>query len=566
MSSKVKFSKLRSELSVKIEVQNVEFGTAEWSFQDMDAKFSHSNTTLLKNAFDATTNGDDQNSLILENCHLGQLRTAQTGMIRIENCSVLDSGGDGSEAYIAVFHSNITITNLLVSRFHGDTFLRVIKGKAKLSHATFINSSVSFSMMEVTNNSLVSINQSKCIGNSGSAITIDNNSSALIDASTFESNTASDSDCLSCHDLVMCYHHSSLVVRTSVFIGNRKFTTAGIGIQSSSAGIINYSKFFNNSGEIGGAVSAKLQSFLQVSNCWFRDNQVAVSGGAIYVETSPGVVVLNSAFVNNSAGALGGAVVVGLDPAPDFLSGSGFVGTYFRSGAHEISNCSFEGNVAPQGGALFLRNVSVVIRQTAFVNNAAVDPSCPLNLGGAIRIESSTVNLTECHLKRNVARNSGGGVHAEHSRLFFKFSSAMQNQVQSAQSGVGGALSIFDTMMVVEHSVFETNIATRGGAIINTYSEVPASSHIQNSTFTRNLAFAGGAIFCDSTQIIDSQFSGNHGSEGGALNINSNTEVNISGSRFEANSAQTGGAVYARLNVSLVLSFCSFRANWIRSR
>lgn len=143
-------------------------------------------------------------------------------------------------------------------------------------------------------------------------------------------------------------------IRNCVFAGHilwgMSFNEAG--------GIVRGCKIVSNSGDFEGGVRCGGPGFglpLRFVNCIFAEN-LAVWGGGIYSADAAQYVVIDSClFYGNEAVADGGAI-------------------YWSStelGTPEITNCTFCGNSADEGGALYTVYSSIPIYNCTFVGNSA---------------------------------------------------------------------------------------------------------------------------------------------------------------------------------------------------
>ncbi len=122
-------------------------------------------------------------------------------------------------------------------------------------------------------------------------------------------------------------------------------------------------------------------------------------------------------------------------------------------------------------------------------------------------------------------------------------------------AGVGGAIETYGGTFSVQDALFVNNstegAGSSGGAIALLYS----TSTVTGGTFSGNSAYFGGAIQqnAGTLTVTGSYFTGNSsvGEEttayspgGGALELHSGAETNVSGSTFTANTAMYGGAIY----------------------
>ncbi len=226
----------------------------------------------------------------------------------------------------------------------------------------------------------------------------------------------------------------------------------------------------------GGAIYN--QGTLDITGCTFSNNNApAERGGAIFSDTSAvEVTITNSSFLGNSA-YQGGAIKL-------------------NGGTLNISGSIFSGNSAAHsyfGGALDLDAGDVTIDKTSFLNNTA--PS-----GGAIDHDYGTLTITNSTFSGNQATNSEAGAIGEYN------------------------------VLILANSTFSGNSTTyNGGAIFF----LGNSASVTNCTFAGNGASkAGGAIYGASgttltltnTIVADSPTGGNCGGSGTITNGGNNLQ------------------------------------------
>ena len=198
------------------------------------------------------------------------------------------------------------------------------------------------------------------------------------------------------------------------------------------------------------------------------------------------------------------------------------------------------------------------------------------NVGGALNINTTLVNINNSVISGNRAIQEGAGIYIDSGALFIKDSTISNNllKVGDILVGKGGGISSTKSPMDISQSIISGNQAREGGGIYSSEgnSSIPglnivdstiennmsdltgggidqrfADFYILNSTIRNNTsAFDGGGLYTMNSDvfIIDSTIDGNHatsgaGDGGGASMLNSISE--ISGSTFSNNSAGVGG-------------------------
>lgn len=210
-------------------------------------------------------------------------------------------------------------------------------------------------------------------------------------------------------------------------------------------------------------------SGLSAEDCVFEGNSNTNSGGAVKA-TSSELSFRNTLFVANTVEVKGGAVST-------------------TGGSITISGCRFERNrAAAAAGALELDFCITAVDDTQFVANAVTGAA---SMGGALTITGDWANLfTRCTFDGNSAAR-GGAVYTQGNSPFFDTSTFRSNVANLT----GGAV-LFDVSSSpsLQRCAFDSNtaVAGDGGAIVCT--ECAAVS-LRASTLQRNrAAFSGGAV------------------------------------------------------------------------
>jgi CSLREA domain-containing protein len=261
-------------------------------------------------------------------------------------------------------------------------------------------------------------------------------------------------------------------------------------------------------------------SLLTLNNLTIANGYVpAGSGGAI--SSSGTLIISNCTFSGNSA-FRGGAIykLVGtLTITNSTFSGNTANdggGIYNDSGTLSIADTVFSGNSVPSGDGGGIYSVGgLTITRSTFSGNSAY-----LGRGGGIYNGGSTLTITDSIFSSNNANDgNGGGIYNDTGPLTITNSSFSNN---SASGGFGGGIyNDYPNPLTVRGSTFSTNSADSGGGVYNNgYAGYPSA--ITNSTFSGNSASGnGGGLYnnAGTLTITNSSFSGNSASgSGGGVN------------------------------------------------
>ena len=198
------------------------------------------------------------------------------------------------------------------------------------------------------------------------------------------------------------------------------------------------------------------------------------------------------------------------------------------------------------GGMINWYNNSPIIVNTTFYGNSATNGG-----GGMFNQENSSPAVTDCIFERNVALKGSGMTNSESSNPIVTGTLFTDNGLLvTNEEGNGGAMANdSNAQPLVVDCVFDGNIASAGGAIINS-AAIPV---IDNCLFTGNQAKGGGAIANKSgaqTVIQDSVFYNNTAQQGGAIN-DKESDLTVISCTFEGNTA-SGYAAAVLNNLSAV--------------
>lgn len=218
-------------------------------------------------------------------------------------------------------------------------------------------------------------------------------------------------------------------------------------------------------------------------------------------------------------------------------------GMYNISVSPLVVNCTFEGNFAERGAAVYAIGSSSTFDECRFTSNVASAN------GGAYFSYSGTELFSATTFASNQATNSGGGLVA----------------VSGAEVGIngcrfeynaagldGGAINASSSGLIIQNSSFMANEAEQGGGAISA-TGASSSLTLSSSAFYSNAGVQGGALALNSVslvQIFDAEFSGNSSSgAGGAIYLSDymGAEVLVVSANIHDNFAHggPGGAVFA---------------------
>ncbi len=233
-----------------------------------------------------------------------------------------------------------------------------------------------------------------------------------------------------------------------------------------------------------------------------------------------------------------------------------------------IENCTFQGNVAANGGAVATNGwgandagVVVTISGSAFDGNTATAPGIPGggNGGGALYLSGGSAATVSDSLFTGNQASNGGAIHLLHSNLLATGTTFTGNSAQNAAGGGGGGAIYMDGTKALSGQVrlvtstFRENTTNQLGGAMFSFPEGSGATLIDQSTFDGNVSTnrgQGGAIYHQSAlgtgplTITRSLFVNNRAtagpldaaSQGGALWL-LDAPVTIANSTFTSNTA-----------------------------
>ena len=210
-----------------------------------------------------------------------------------------------------------------------------------------------------------------------------------------------------------------------------------------------------------------IRSGTSYTNCIFINN-FADKGGALTFHGSG--EIRNCTFINNTAGEYGGALSTG------FL---------YDQMELTVSHCDFDGNSAPNGGAIQANGLNIVIDDSNFKNNYVAEN------GGAIHAKAEDITIKDSTFKLNTANVDGGAIYIQGKNTEIKNSIFLANEalpdVKKLDDGLGGALYINSTLVFVEGNSFKLNTARNGSAIY--YDKSGDKLNLKNNELFQNQAW-----------------------------------------------------------------------------
>jgi predicted outer membrane repeat protein len=394
----------------------------------------------------------------------------------------------------------------------------------------------------------VEIHDTKFISNGaatyGGAIYIEAGTLVIHD-STFDTNTADDDDG---GGAIFAYGSAAVEIYTSKFQTNAAGSGGAMFAYGDVKVEIHDTKFISNEADDwgGGAIYiyANGGAEVEIYTSELNTNQALGRGGAIYASSGVVVKIYTSNFVGNTAGSYpgGGAVYASGSGVELEIRDTKFISNEANNHAGgaiaasnvagvEIYTCTFESNTAALGGAIFIDEGSLVIHDSAFASNTAVNEgndSCEYANDGVCDVPddycAAGTDNSDCSSISSICAGPipiAGPIPCNYN------SDCIGSHCvpRAGEWGEGGAIwcgctscpdfAITNAVVEIYSSTFKNNIATYYGGAVYTFN---AEATIYTSTFEGNIAHTGGVIAAsDNVEIYTSTFQANSASLGGAI-------------------------------------------------
>ena len=324
----------------------------------------------------------------------------------------------------------------------------------------------------------------------------------------------------------------------------------------------NGTKFENNTALAGGAISARTDSVLKISNVAFKGNttpdaaQGTSNGGGVIYSNNSTIELKKVTMDGSSSGYYGGAMkldtcaVTVKDLTVSGTQGGTGGAIYASGGSLTAENLTLSNNTATNNGVIYLTKTTASIKNLTANGNSA-------NCGGAIHAGVGTkLEIDGASLTGNTAAH-GGAIYVTAGELVLKNASVTGNSADRN----GGAIYSSGSVLNISGSntdISNNTAAEHGGALYLSY--VTADNGEKNGSkvvidggkLNGNTALAGGAISARTavelkltgTVLSNNKATGKETNEGGgAIYANNNTLV-LSGVTLDGNaSAYYGGAI-----------------------
>jgi len=284
---------------------------------------------------------------------------------------------------------------------------------------------------------------------------------------------------------------------------------------------VSHTSFQNNTATTLGGAVYNARNTAAFTHCTFNSNTVSSTsedhgGGAIYSTTSnssEGLTISHCSFENNTVNTSFGK--------------GGAIRGYINPGKMTIDSCSFLGNEALYGGAVYCNsgssdnrdNSDIQISNSSFEENEAT-------YGGAVFSDRHNMVLTTCKIRGNEASSQAGGFYSRYA------ASKLINTLISGNKSLHHAGGIyFNTETgaeIINSTISGNNSGDRGGAIslINS-----STISVENSILWGNSSGSGNNVYVSAACTVNVDYS-LYGNAAGDINV-------VSGGAWNATNSLT---------------------------
>lgn len=321
-----------------------------------------------------------------------------------------------------------------------------------------------------------------------------------------------------------------MFVKTTKITGNTAVAWAGGLYLDDGTTVIEKSVISGNRATDAGGIYDQFTNGLTIKGSQvFENRATSGNGGGILISNQKTVSISGTSITGNSAGGDGGGLL--LDAATTFVMKGGV-----------LSGNSAGGD----GGAVKIKPVSgsLTIDGTRLEGNSAGDD------GGGIQLEgsSTSLQLKKAVFTGNRALDGGGLAISDQAGIVSTGSSFIGNLSTNSTYGGGAILANNPGAVTISGNIFDSNRTAGTGGAIDLFAATTSPVSITKSRFTGNVSagFAGAAYLSADTQMTldGNAFSGNSGSNGGAIVLAGAGAKSLTKNTMTGNSATgTGGAI-----------------------
>ncbi|HTK78027.1 MAG TPA: choice-of-anchor Q domain-containing protein [Gemmataceae bacterium] len=225
------------------------------------------------------------------------------------------------------------------------------------------------------------------------------------------------------------------------------------------------------------------------------------------LQPPPTLTINNVTFVNGR-----------IDPSTTQLGGA----VLLAGGNMTLTDCTFSGNQAPNGGAIGANQVTtsprpLTITRGIFTQNAATAGN-GAGAGGAIyNVSSSVLGITDSTFTGNTSAAEGGAIRVQTSSTVTTISGSTFTTNTANGGNGGGAVFIQGTTFIADTTMTGNISAVGGGGLWNQGTLTVSGSNISNNLANSSTASGGGIFVQGDFTLTNSTIVGNRAGSGGGV-------------------------------------------------
>ena len=335
--------------------------------------------------------------------------------------------------------------------------------------------------------------------------------------------------------LISVLDFGTLIVLDSIMQENQAQDNAAaiLSCENSTMNMTNTYFYLNSNKAVGGggAICAANNSFLQIQNCIFENNQVVFGyGGGIHLRNNSRAEIHETYFTQNMA-----------------RYGSAIYGIWFST--ISCQKCLFYQNIIPDN-----TDAGAIQIQKYFTLHV-IGLKCQGQMGSILSCISAYHYCNVFVYNSTFDNNIGSAIVLWNNTHFITLNSTFLNNSSPEYVAV---IHSFNSTLTLSHSVFYHNEAEKASTILLDFS----IATIKKSKFLNNSNIAITLKNKTKVSIKNSVFENNSNpGYGGAVFMFETCILNVSSTIFLQNYAENGGAVAAAVHSVLLMSNCSFYGN-----
>ena len=447
--------------------------------------------------------------------------------VRVREVTPPDKSSEAPSVFHATSGSQTTVRRLLAADNQVKIF-RIDNGSLTLEDSELRNN--------VLAQSTKNISRSVCVHL--------RDASASIRNCTFRDNGAEDG-------AGVFAERSSVDVRQSVLKGNRAKRGGAVYLAENTTAVIDNCTLESNEATEGQGGAVYVAKW---STCRFRRSDLLLNsahshgGGASFSANASGTF-RSVRFVDNRAEKDGGSLY--LLTSNVSLKGCALSGGEADRGGllHASSNSSVDirrsrltdSSSRKGGGCLWSEGVELVVK------DSTMDRCSTSREGGAMALQFTNATFSDLTISSSEAGEDGGGIFAVDSNI----EEARMTLVGNRAEGVGGGMSVQDGgNLTVEDAVFQDNAAGGAGGAVS--ARTISRGCFTRATFENNSASENaGSLYAHGSAIELKGCAFDQGKaeeHGGFIAVRDNATVSIRHTTFESASAKDGGCLHAHLS------------------